>query len=173
MTEVIQKLITNVIEASARACNITIEEVLMEGRPRARVRARFIGWMVISDLTADMRHPNGSRIVTLEMIGEAYGGFDHATVIYGKGVARSKVWGDGINPPLVLWAKAYEDMLAELSPTIVESAPENPRLFFPYTPTGHANARRFLRDIRKNNLRHEDMQDIITFANQQINQYRS
>jgi hypothetical protein len=173
MTEDIQKLITSVIEASARACNITVEEVLMEGRPRARVRARFIGWMIISDMTRDMKYPSGINMVTLEMIGKAYGGFNHATVIYGKDVARSKVWGDGVNPPLALWAKAYEDMLAELSPTIVESAPENPRLFFPYTPLGHANARRFLRDIRKNNLRHEGMEDIITFANQQINQYRS
>lgn len=173
MTEDIQKLITSVIEASARACNITTEEVLMEGRPRVRVRARFIGWMIISDLTAEMRHPNGVKIVTLEAIGKAYGGFNHATVIYGKEMARSKVWGDGVNPPLVLWAKAYEDILAELSPAIAENSPGDTKLFFPYTPTGHANARKFLRDIRKTNLRHEDMQDIITFANQQINQYRS
>ena len=173
MTEDIQKLITSVIEASARACNITVEEVLMEGRPRARVRARFIGWMIISDLTKDMKYPNGINMVTLEMIGKAYGGFNHATVIYGKDTARSKVWGDGINPPLVLWAKAYEDILAELSPAIAESSPSDPKIFFPYTPTGHANARKFLRDIRKTDLRHEDMQDLITFANQQINQYRS
>jgi len=172
-TEDIQKLITNVIEASAKANNITVEEVLMEGRPRARVRARFIGWMIISDMTSEMKHPNGVKIVTLEMIGKAYGGFDHATILYGKNIARSKVWGDGINPPLVLWAKAYEDTLADLSPTLAENSSEDPKLFFPYTPTGHANARKFLRDIRKTDLRHEGMQDIITFANQQINQYRS
>jgi hypothetical protein len=171
MTEDIQKLITSVIKASARACNITVEEVLTEGRPQARVRARFVGWLIISDLTAEMKHPNGAKIVTLEMIGKAYGGFDHATVLYGKNVARSKVWGDGINPPLTLWARAYEDTLAEIAPEIAV-AEDQSKLFFTYTPTGHANARRFLRDIRKNDLRHESMEEIITFANQEINKYR-
>lgn len=171
MTDEIKKLIDSVIAASARACNITVEEVLTEGRPQARVRARFVGWMIISDLTAEMRHPNGAKIVTLEMIGKAYGGFDHSTVLYGKNAARSKVWGDGINPPLTLWARAYEDTLAELAPDMANTQ-DQAKLFFPYTPTGHANARRFLRDIRKNDLRHESMEEIINFANQEINKYR-
>lgn len=171
MTDETLKLINSVIAASARACNITVEEVLTEGRPQARVRARFIGWMIISDLTKDMKYPNGINMVTLGMIGKAYGGFDHATVLYGKNVARSKVWGDGINPPLALWARAYEDTLAEIAPEIAV-AEDQGKLFFTYTPTGHANARRFLRDIRKNDLRHESMEEIITFANQEINKYR-
>lgn len=171
MTEEILKLIDNVIAASAKAVNIPAEDVITEGRDRRRVRARFIGWMIISDLTAEMKYPNGIKIVTLAGIGEVYGGFDHATVLYGKNVARSKVWGDTTNPPLTLWARAYEDILAEIAPEMA-AARDQGDLFFPYTPTGHANARKFLRDIGKRWPRYESMEEIITFANQEINKYR-
>lgn len=172
MTEDLQKLVDSVITASAKSINQSEDSVKTGGRHRDLIRARHIGWMIIADLTAEIRRPDGVKQLTLEAIGKAYGGFDHSSVIHGINVARSKVWGDGVNPPLALWAKAYEDMLAELSPTLAENSSEDPRLFFPYTPLGHANARRFLRDIRKTNLRYEGMEDIISFANQCINQYR-
>ena len=173
MTEEILKLIDSVIKASAKAVNIPVEDVITEGRQRERVRARYIGWLIISDLTAEMRYPNGIKIVTLTSIGEAYGGFDHATVLYGRNTARSKVWGDGINPPLKSWAKAYEEVLAEVSPEIAEVIGKNDdNVFFPYTPVGHANARKFLQDLGKTGFKHFPMETLVTFANEIVNLYR-
>ena len=174
MTEEILKLIDSVIAASAKAVNIPVGDVITEGRQRERVRARYIGWLIISDLTTELKYPNGIKIVTLASIGEAYGGFDHATVLYGRNTARSKVWGDGINPPLKSWAKAYEEVLAEVSPEIAEIIGKNDdNVFFPYTPVGHANARKFLQDLGKTGFKHLSMETLVTFANEIVNLYKS
>lgn len=174
MTEETLQLIDSVVAASAKAVNIPVNDVFAKGRKQTWVRARYIGWMIIADLTAELRYPNGIRIVTLEAIGKAYGGFDHATVLYGRNTARSKVWGDGVNPPLVTWAKAYEEVLAEVSPEIAAVVGKNDEnVFFPYTPVGHANARKFLQDLGKTGIRHLPMESLITFANEIINIYRS
>jgi hypothetical protein len=174
MREDLQKLIDNVITASAKSIHQTEEAVKLGGRHRDLIRARHIGWMIIADQTADVKHANGVKIVTLDAIGKAYGGFNHASVLHGIGVARSKVWGDGINPPLVRWTKTYEDILNDISSEIAAEATEDdPRNFFPYTARGHALARRFLRDIGRSTSLNTPMEQIIIFANGEINKYRA
>mgnify|MGYP001460037301 CR=1 FL=1 len=171
MTEDLQKLVDSVITASAKSINQSEDSVKTGGRHRDLIRARHIGWMIIADLTADIRRPDGVKQLTLEAIGKAYGGFNHSSVIHGIGVARSKVWGDGINPPLVRWADTYEKILNEVSTEV--AGEENPRNFFPHTARGHALARKFLHDIGKSTSLRTPMEQIIIFANEQINRYRS
>jgi len=171
MTEDLQKLVDSVITASAKSINQSEDSVKTGGRHRDLIRARHIGWMIIADLTAEIRRPDGVKQLTLEAIGKAYGGFNHSSVIHGIGVARSKVWGDGINPPLVRWADTYEKILNEVSTEV--AGEENPRNFFPYTAHGHALARKFLHDIGKSTSLRTPMEQIIIFANEQINRYRS
>ena len=173
MTEDLQKLVDSVITASAKSINQSEDSVKTGGRHRDLIRARHIGWMIIADLTAEIRRPDGVKQLTLEAIGKAYGGFDHSSVIHGINVARSKVWGDGVNPPLINWAKTYERILADVSPiAATQEEKTQSNNFFAYTAHGHALARAFLRDIGKTTSLRTPIDQIVTFANQVINKYR-
>ena len=173
MTKDIKQFIEQVMIESCHAIRVRMGDVKSTSRRREVVRARYIGWMIIYDLTADLKDEEGHRLVTLRSIGEAYGGFDHSTVLYGKNTAFRKVWGDDINPPLIMWAKAYEEIMTEISQPVAEIlGKDEQNTFFPYTPTGYANARQFLWDIGEFRFRNTSMEQLIIFANQRINKYR-
>jgi hypothetical protein len=173
MTEANRKFIQQVIAVSSEVTGIPIEDIMSKSRKWQKVMARSIAWMIIYDLTAGIRGAKGRREVTVEAIGEAYGGFDHATVSHGKSMAREKIWGSCFNPPLTAWAQTYDDMMREISPIVAEGIGiEESDTFFPYTAQGHVNARKFLHDIGETRFRNAPINRLITFANQQINTYK-
>jgi hypothetical protein len=173
MTEANIKFIQQVIAVSSEVTDIPVADIMSKSRKWQKVMARSIGWMIIYDLTAEMRNARGDRQVTLEAIGALYGGFDHATVLYGRNQAKEKIWGSHINPPIAAWAQTYDEMMSKISPIVAEGMGlEESNTFFPYTAQGHVNARRFLRDIGETRFRNASMRQIVTFANQCINSYR-
>jgi hypothetical protein len=173
MTEANIKFIQQVIAVSSEVTDIPIADIMSKSRKWQKVMARSIGWMIIYDLTAEMRNARGDRQVTLEAIGALYGGFDHATVLYGRNAAREKIWGSHINPPITAWAQTYDEMMNKISLIVAEGIGiEESDMFFPFTAQGHVNARKFLKDIGEKRFSHASTRQLITFANTQINTYR-
>lgn len=167
----------DVIRLTSKVCEIPPEKMYEKVRKGENIMARFIAWKIIYDYTAGPNPDRAHRPIGLRRIGELFGGFDHATVLWGINKANLFIYGDGgMVPPRTRWKDAYDLIMEGLNDEgalgrIYEM--NNDDLIFPFTTRGYVKAMDFLWDIGQLAARKKCKEDVIIFANKKINKYRS
>jgi len=162
-----------VMRVTSQVCGVTRAELVLrlKKQPTRLILPRYIGWKILYTKTVHFRDRNGNRVMSYARIGQIYGGFCHATVIYGIKQCSIAIGEYERIPYDAAWKLPYDMVIDELTPAISKIALDG-EVFFTHDENSYRKAGKFLYDIGEFAACRGTRTDVIDKANLMLERYK-